>query len=127
MIREIEAFGLQQNVAVPTDGAGLIPFREDSAATKAFKIYARVTGLPYLFDTLGQIINDFCAVLDEEAKKEAVCLKKNFFLILIKITQKKPFAAGCRQRRVINPCHRAQVDHVLCLHGGRSHPHVLPR
>lgn len=75
LLREIETFEISQagrDASIEGD-ANPIPFRGDSAATKAFKIYARVTGLPYLFDTLGQILNDFCALLDEEARKsEAV-------------------------------------------------------
>jgi len=66
MLRELMDFRLTG--AGNTD-ANPMPYRGDSAATKAFKVYCRLVGLPYLFETLGQIINDFCAALDTEAKK----------------------------------------------------------
>jgi len=50
--------------------ANPMPYRGDSAATKAFKVYCRLVGLPYLFETLGQILNDFCAFLNEEKNEE---------------------------------------------------------
>jgi len=36
----------------------------------AFKVYGRLVGLPYLFETLGQILNDFCALLEEKPSED---------------------------------------------------------
>lgn len=82
MLKELHEFKLTKGPAASSSGtattdANPMPYRGDSPATKVYKVYTRLVGIPYLFEALGQILNDFCALLDSEAAAKTSASHEN--------------------------------------------------